>query len=91
MKSGLQGMGAGMGGSSRPDSNPLKPDAKGKARLTRTEFVILFIWKEPTPYELILPEEVAGLAGRSNSPEGWITDYDEFLRAFWAASRERTN
>jgi hypothetical protein len=46
----------GQGG--RPDGITLsKPDAKTKARLTRTEFVILFIWREPTPSDQLLPEE----------------------------------
>lgn len=73
MSSGMSGMGGmggkgkSMGGDGpmmpggqggRPDGIQLsKPDAKTKARLTRTEFVILFIWREPTPSDQLLPEE----------------------------------
>ncbi len=52
-----------MGASGMPGRRPEggfqleKPDAKGKTRLTRTEFVILFIWREPTPSDLLLPED----------------------------------
>lgn len=36
--------------------------AEGKKSLQRTEFVILFVWKEPTPSDALVapPEEAAG-------------------------------
>ena len=52
-KPGLPGM---SGATGRPDIQ-MKADGK-RPRLTRTEFVILFVWREPTPSDLLIPEEV---------------------------------
>lgn len=54
---GMGGDGGPIGQGVRPDIQMSKPDGKTKARLTRTEFVILFIWREPTPSDQLLPEE----------------------------------
>ncbi|HEV8059367.1 MAG TPA: hypothetical protein VGP68_05820, partial [Gemmataceae bacterium] len=52
-------LGATGAGAGRPDGGIQleKTGSKSKAHLTRTEFVILFIWREPTPSDLLLPEE----------------------------------
>jgi hypothetical protein len=60
---GMGGVRPGSGSGGRPEGIQL--DAKGKPRLTRTEFVILFVWKEPTPSDLLLPEET----GAGNIPQ----------------------
>ena len=51
------------GQSGRPDGIQMpRPEGKAKARLTRTEFVILFVWREPTPSDLLLPEDTGPAA-----------------------------
>jgi hypothetical protein len=54
--------GPGMGGTGRyppgggtPDGQdgPASEQVKKKARVVRTEFIILFIWKEPTPSDAL--------------------------------------
>jgi type IV pilus assembly protein PilM len=54
-KSGTMGFDMGAPSASGPDATPKK--AKGKH--VRTEFVIFFVWKEPTPSDKLLPEEGA--------------------------------
>lgn len=67
---GLGGSGGGMQ-PGRPDGIVLtRPEGKTKARLTRTEFVILFVWREPTPSDALLPEEASGGGDATTPPPG---------------------
>ena len=58
------------GGGSRPVGSPIAPgfrgdrsldlagsETEGKKTLQRTEFIVLFVWKEPTPSDALLPQE----------------------------------
>jgi hypothetical protein len=70
-----QGAGMGVPGAGsqpgRPDGIVLQsPDSKSKARLTRTEFIILFVWREPTPSDALLPEEAAAGGDVTSPPPG---------------------
>jgi type IV pilus assembly protein PilM len=60
-KIGLGNLGGAGGGS----DIQMKADGK-KRRLTRTEFVILFVWREPTPSDQLLPEDAP--AAGADSP-----------------------
>jgi type IV pilus assembly protein PilM len=56
------GMPMAMGGVAQPGGDGSLPNEESKAkkgRHTRTEFIILFIWKEPTPSDLLLPSDEA--------------------------------
>jgi type IV pilus assembly protein PilM len=58
----------------RPTAPAAAEAPKGKKALTRTEFIITFIWTEPTPSDALLPQEdttssdSSGAAGGSSSP-----------------------
>jgi type IV pilus assembly protein PilM len=59
------GGGSGAGRAMRPPSSadPLAAPSKGKARLSRTEFIIFFIWREPTPSDALMPDDAAAPGG----------------------------
>jgi len=44
-------------GQGRPLDTSASETADTKKTLLRTEFIILFVWKEPTPSDLLLPQE----------------------------------
>jgi hypothetical protein len=54
-KGGMAGF-ANRGGAGGQSDIQMKADGK-KPKLTRTEFVILFVWREPTPSDQLIPEE----------------------------------
>ena len=66
-KLGMGDMGGGPGANRgmRPPSSPdpLAGSSKGKARLSRTEFIIFFIWREPTPSDALMPDDTAAPGG----------------------------
>jgi type IV pilus assembly protein PilM len=70
--SGGMGLPSGPGGYKPPDSGDTSETDKKKSGLTRTEFIVLFVWKEPTPSDKPPPETAAapgaGLPGAPASP-----------------------
>ena len=60
------GGGRGISAPSSPSSpDPLTASSKGKARLSRTEFVIFFIWREPTPSDALMGGDAAVPGGET--------------------------
>ena len=64
---GDSGPGPGANRGMRPPSSPdpLAASSKGKARLSRTEFIIFFIWREPTPSDALMPDDGAAPGGET--------------------------
>jgi hypothetical protein len=70
------GTGDGGDGTANPGSAEAEAKAK-KARVNRTEFIIVFVWKEPTPSDELrtIQEEVStgstgGMGGSMSLPGG---------------------
>jgi hypothetical protein len=63
--SGGPGMMSGAGGFRRPSftEQPAAETTDNKKNLQRTEFIILFVWKEPTPSDALLPQDEAPAEG----------------------------
>jgi type IV pilus assembly protein PilM len=59
------GMMSGAGGFRRPSftEQPAAETTDNKKNLQRTEFIILFVWKEPTPSDALLPQDEAPAEG----------------------------
>ena len=62
---GPSGMMPGPGGFRRPSfaEPPATETADNKKNLQRTEFIVLFVWREPTPSDALLPQDEAPAEG----------------------------
>ena len=59
-----------MPGSSRERPLDLADEPEGKKALKRTEFIITFVWKEPTPSDALLPQEASGETAEGTTEGG---------------------